>query len=85
MFTIMEHEANLDAGSTSSGARSQTNEYDATDDNTASFVQKERLFKKQLYWLAAKDERVSAFLSTLNQNPQRMPSILDFVPSAQCG
>jgi len=85
MFTIMEHEANLETRSTSSDATSQTNEYDATDDSNASFLQKDRLFKKQLHWLAAKDERVSAFLSTLSQDQQCMPSILDFVPSAQCG
>lgn len=85
MFTIMEHEANLEGGSTNSDARSQTNEYDATDDNNASFIQKDCLFKKQLHWLAARDERVSAFLSTLSLDQQCMPNILDFVPSAQCG
>ena len=85
MLTIMEHESNLETGSTSSDARSQTHGYDGVDDNDTSFPQKDRLFKKQLHWLAAKDKRVLAFLSTLSQNRQCMPSILDFVPYTQCG
>ena len=61
MFTIMEHEANLETGSTSSDARSQTNEYDATDDNNASFLRKDCLFKNQLHQLAARDVEFQSF------------------------
>jgi len=84
MFTIMQQEANLKTKCTGSDARLQEDEYDATDDENASFCQKDRLFKKVLHGLAAGDQRVSKYLSTLHQDQQCMPSILDFEPSAQC-
>ena len=85
MFIIMQQqEANLETGSTSPDAKLQEDVYDTTNDENASICQKDRLFKKQLHYLAARDQQVSEYLSTLHQDQQCMPSIPDFVPSIQC-
>ena len=80
MFTIMEHEAQLESERMSADARWLTNECD--DDDDASVLQKDHVFKKQLQFLASEDERIAAYVNGFRQDQQRMPSILDFVPSA---
>lgn len=78
MFTIMEHEAHTETESMSADERLLSNEYSVDD---ASILHKEHVFRKQLHLLAAKDDRVSAFVNVFSQDQQCMPSILDFVPS----
>jgi len=82
MFTIMENEAHLESESISVDARCLTNDYDDDDDDDPSLLQKDHAFQKQLHSLAAEDEQIAAFVNAFCQDQQRMPSILDFVPSA---
>ena len=82
MFTNMEHEAHLESERTSADARCLTNE---CDDDDVSIIQKDHAFKKQLHFLAAQDEQIAAFVNGFSWDQQRMPSILDFAPSARSG
>lgn len=78
MFTIMEQQAHPDTISMGANEMLLSKEHDV---NEESILQKEQVFRKQLHLLAAKDDRISAFVNAFSQDQQCMPSILDFVPS----
>ena len=82
MFTIMEHQADPQTGSLSADDRLLSKEYDADDE---SILQKEHMFRQQLQLLAAKDNRVTAFVTAFSQDQPCMPSVLDFVTFNQYG
>ena len=74
----MEQDDHAEAESMSEDERLSQNECHE------SLLQKERVFKKQLHLLAAKDDRVSAVVTAFSQDHQCLPSILDFVPAIDC-
>lgn len=77
----MEQDEHAEAESMSEDKRLLQNECHLDDE---SLLGKEHVFRKQLHLLAAKDDRVSAFVHAFSQDHQCLPSILDFVPAVDC-
>ena len=77
----MEHQAHSETDSMSAGKRLLSKKCDA---GNHSKLRKEHVFRQQLHLLAVSDDPVSAFVDALSQD-HYMPSILDCVPTDNCG